>query len=468
MTLLTDMNFSTLDILFFALLFAIPLIIVFVLMPWWIKLARAHKWVGNDIHKVDRPEVPESGGTVPAIAIIIGIALIGVFYTQFANQVWVLLACVVIASVIGFIDDRKRLSAIVKIISVTVAGLPFLLADAFHFIKLGHPVMPLMGTLQVTILYPLATPIIIAITSNAVNMLEGYNGEGAGTCVIVGIAMLLGGLIMNSAIAVIFILPFLAACIGFLKFNKYPARVFPGDVGTLMMGAMIGGVMILGGIEVATFCALLAHIFNAFYVIVSIRGLRESHTIRIKDIVVLEDNRIQASVQEGAPVTLPRLLLAFGELSEPELVTQFWKLSIMGGIFGVVAAVATAWTANAAAVAEGPLLGIYIGIWVACAVVFGILFWKNLRLRGIASIMIVLLLAGLGAIIIFGTFVIPLSLQMPSEFLGIAGLPKYAVQLGFLLIVGGPGFILWYLIQNRYFWRTIERFKVTFSNRQTQ
>jgi UDP-N-acetylglucosamine--dolichyl-phosphate N-acetylglucosaminephosphotransferase len=456
MDLLTGMTFSALDVLYFAIIIVVPLLIVFVLMPWWMKFARRHNWIGNDIHKVDRPEVPESGGAVPAIALVVGIILIGIFYAQFIDDVWTLLTCVIIASIIGFIDDRKQLSPLLKIISVIFAGLPFLVSNFLGYITLGYPMIPVIGLLQLTFVYPLATPIIIAVTTNSVNMLEGYNGEAGGTCLIIGVAMLLGGIIMNSAVAVIFILPFIAVCAGFLYFNKYPARVFPGDIGTLMMGAMIGGVMILGGIEVATFCALLAHIFNAFYVIVSLRGLRESHTVKIKDIILLEDNRIQASVKEGAPVTLPRLLLAFGELNEPQLVTQFWKLTLMAGLFSIVAAVATAWTANVSAVNSSALLGVYIGIWVACGVIFGILFWKNPRLRGIATIMIILLLVGLGIIIFFGLVVFPFSFAE-------GGLMKYVIQFGFVVLVGGPGLLLWYLIQNRYFWRNIERYKSMFS-----
>jgi len=268
--------------------------------------------------------------------------------------------------------------------------------------------------------------------------------------------MLLAGIIQNSAVAVIFVLPFIAATAGFLKYNKYPARVFPGDVGTLTTGAMIGGVMILGSIEVATFCALLAHIFNSFYVIISERGLRESHTIKVKDIRVLEDNRIQASVQEGAPVTLPRLLLAFGEMNEPQLVNHFWRLSGMAGVLGVVAAVATAWTMNASVVGQGALLGLYLGILAACAVVFAILFQKNRRLRGIAIIMILLLGVGLGLLLAYDQFIMPLAIANPPPW-------KYFFEFGVLGIIALPAFILWYFIQNRYFWRCIDRYKATFS-----
>ncbi len=432
------------------MLVAVPLILILALMPKWKKFARAKKWIGNDIHKVTRPEVPESGGTILCIALVVGILLVRIFYIDFANEVWTILLTVSIAAIIGFVDDRKRLTPFLKIVSVLVAGMPVYIAHFFGFITLGKPVIPILGITQLTILYPLVTPILIAVSTNTVNMLEGYNGEGAGTCLIVGIAMLIGGIIQDSAVAVIFIIPFIAATAGFLKFNKFPAQVFPGDIGTLTMGAMIGGVMILGGIEVATFCALLAHVLNSFYVIISIRGLRESHSIKKKDIVVLEDNRIQASIEDGAPVTLPRLLLAYGELTEPQLVHHFWKLSLMAGCFGVIAAIATSWTY---ALEFDPtrltsvVLTTYLLIIGACVIVFGLLYWKNTRLRGIGLIMVLLLLVGLGGLMVVDAYVVPLGNPWNLLVTGIIALPAFAV---------------WYILQNRLFWRNIDRYKARF------
>ncbi len=447
MSSIADLGPAESNIIPILLLFAVPLIVIFLLMPWWKQFARAKKWIGNDIHKVTRPEVPESGGMILFIGLVVGILIIRIFYENFANEVWTILLTVVFAAIIGFVDDRKRLSPRLKILSVLIAGMPFYISQLFGYIILGKPVIPILGITQLTIIYPLVTPILIAVSTNTVNMLEGYNGEGAGTCLIVAIAMLIGGIIQNSAIAVIFIIPFIAATAGFLRFNKHPAQVFPGDIGTLTMGAMIGGVMILGGIEVATFCALLTHVLNSFYVIISLRGLRESHTVKKKDIVVLEDNRIQASIEEGAPVTLPRLLLAYGELTEPKLVHQFWKLSLMAGCFGIIAAIATAWTYDPSLVTSVVLMT-YLLIIGACITVFGLLYWKNIRLRGIGFIMALLLIVGLGGLVIVDNYVVPLGSPLNLFVTGMIAVPFLA---------------LWYILQNRLFWRTIDRYKASFT-----
>ena len=446
---LVSTEFFYITIILFCL---IPLILVLLLMPWWKRIARKKKWIGNDIHKINQPEVPESGGFVLTIGLIVGLLLIRVFYPQFANEIWTLLLTVVIAAIIGFIDDRHRLAPILKILSVLIAGTPFYIAHFFSFITLGRPIIPILGTTQLTILYPLATPLLIAISTNTVNMLEGYNGEGAGTCLIVSIVMLIAGIIQDSAVAVLFIIPFIGATAGFLKFNKYPAQVFPGDIGTLTMGAMIGGVMILGGIEVATFCALLAHILNSFYVIISIRGLHESHSIRVKDIEVLNDNRIQASLKEGAPITLPRLLLAYGEMTEPQLVNQFWKLSLIAGCFGVIASIATVWTIDPDKVFN-EMLGCYIVIITLCGVICVVLLWKNIRLRGLGFIMILLLLVGLFGLVLVDIYVVPLGNPLNLLVTGLIAIPPLGV---------------WYFLQNRLFWRTINRYKANFTQQPVQ
>ncbi|OLS13462.1 MAG: Phospho-N-acetylmuramoyl-pentapeptide-transferas e [Promethearchaeota archaeon CR_4] len=448
MTSLADLGSVETNVIAIIILALVPIVIILVLMPIWMRFARAKGWIGKEIHKVNRPEVPESGGTVFFVGLVTGILLLRLFYPQFANEIWILLLSVIIAGLIGFVDDRKRLSPFVKIFSVLIAGLPFLVTSLSKFISLGTPiVIPILGELRLSIIYPLVTPLIIAVSTNTVNMLEGYNGEGAGTCLIVGVAMLIGGIIQNSAIAVIFIIPFIAAIVGFLKFNKYPARVFPGDIGTLTMGSMIGGVMILGGIEVATFCALLAHIFNSFYVIISIRGLRESHTVKKKDIIVLPDNRIQASTETGAPVTLPRLLLAHGELTEPKLVHHFWKLSIITSCFGVIAAILTTWTKDPASINQ-ELLPLYLVIIGVCLTIFGVLYWKNPRLRGITFIMLLLLLVGLGLLFIIDRIVEPL--EFPFDLL-----------LTAIIVI--PALAIWYILQNRLFWRTVNRYRANFT-----
>jgi phospho-N-acetylmuramoyl-pentapeptide-transferase len=102
--------------------------------------------------------------------------------------------------------------------------------------------------------YVFVCTFIIAAVSNGANITDGIDGLAAGTSAIIGLALAvfayLSGnkifaeylnimLIPNSGEIVIFCAAFLGACIGFLWYNAYPAQVFMGDTGSLMLGGVI-------------------------------------------------------------------------------------------------------------------------------------------------------------------------------------------------------------------------------------
>lgn len=102
--------------------------------------------------------------------------------------------------------------------------------------------------------YVFVCTFIITAVSNGANITDGIDGLAAGTSAIIGLsiaifAYLSGNkifaeylnimLIPNSGEIVIFCAAFLGACIGFLWYNAYPAQVFMGDTGSLMLGGVI-------------------------------------------------------------------------------------------------------------------------------------------------------------------------------------------------------------------------------------
>jgi phospho-N-acetylmuramoyl-pentapeptide-transferase len=102
--------------------------------------------------------------------------------------------------------------------------------------------------------YVLVVIFIITAVSNGANITDGIDGLAAGTSAIIGItlavfAYLSGNkvfaqylnlmMIPNSGEVVIFCAAFVGACIGFLWYNAYPAQVFMGDTGSLMLGSVI-------------------------------------------------------------------------------------------------------------------------------------------------------------------------------------------------------------------------------------
>ncbi len=447
---LSELNMGILEIFFLIIIFVIGFFVTYIIFPPIIKFMKTKGYVGIDIHKNAQPEVAESGGLSIIIGFIVSSIFLIIFFPAFFNEIFIFLLTVILTGIIGFIDDRKKLRSRYKIILSIFSGGVIFFANFFGFITISSPTIPFLDKTRLTIIYPFLVPIIIAVFVNTVNMLEGYNGEGSGTCLIAVVFLFICGLIWDSAEAVIFAVPVIAVLIPFFIYNKYPAKIFPGDIGTLSMGAMIACIMLFGSLEVATFCALLIHIFNSFYYIYSVRGFFESSDIREskEDIIILEDDRIKASDQKDAVLTLPRLILSKGPLKEPELVKNFYAISVICGFFSIISILFMQVTSG--------ILEIYIIIIVLIILSAPtvLILYKFPRIRGVVFLMIILLISLILLLLLVKTLIMPL----PLEDIDLK-IIKIPANLLISLILVIPVLLLWYLITIKYFWREIDKMK---------
>jgi len=448
---LSDLNWDFLQILFLIIIFIVGFFITYFILPHIINLMKKKGYVGYDIHKNARPEIPESGGLSIVIGFTVTTILLMIFFIDFFNEILIFLLTVLLAAAIGFIDDRKKLRSRYKIILSIFSGIPFFLANFSGFVNISSPTIPILDRTRLTIIYPILIPIIIAISTNTVNMLEGYNGEGSGTCLIAACFLLICSIIWDSTEGVLFTIPVIAVLIPFFIYNKYPAKIFPGDIGTLSMGAMIACIMLFSSLEVATFCVLLIHIFNSFYVIYSVRGFLESDKIREtkEDIILLENDQIKASDQRDAALTLPRLILAKGPLSEPDLVNNFLAISIVCGLFSILSVLFTQFT-----IGDFEFIKFLLTSLILIAPI-GYLLFKFPRIRGIIVLMVGLLIGIVIFLIVVESLIIPLPLG--SINLGIIQLP---LNLIFIFLLSIVGIIIWYYITIKYFWYQINNMKI--------
>lgn len=260
---------------FFALIVASAVMgwyATFTLTPRIIAVMKTIGAVGRDIHKKDKPAVAELGGFPVILGYLAGIlAYVGAL-TFFLNldgevtsKILAATLSILIITLFGMLDDltallRERKSIGGKLNSKKKVGfkqstkflLPVFAAVPLMVVNSGVSsiTIPFFGNTDFGILYPLLlVPLGIFGASNATNMLAGLNGLTAG----LGAALILSlGIFayMNSgfvAAAIAFI--FVAALIGFLYYNWYPAKIFPGDSLDYTIGAVAATVAILGNIE---------------------------------------------------------------------------------------------------------------------------------------------------------------------------------------------------------------------------
>ena len=447
---ISDLNWNVVETIYLIIIFIVGFLITMLIIPSIIKIMKKKGYIGIDIHKNSRTEVAESGG----IALVIGISctsvLLIIFFPSFYSEILIFILTVVLSGVIGFIDDRIRLKSRYKVILTLFTGILIFLANLFDFIRIESPTIPFLGQLRLSVIYPILVPIIVAVFANTVNMLEGYNGEGSGTSIIALISLFICSIIWDSAVGMLFTIISLAVLIPFYLYNKFPARIFPGDVGTLSIGAMFAGIALFGSLEAAVFCALLIHIFNSFYVLYSVKGFLESSEIldNKSDIILLENDLIKASALKSAALTLPRLILAKGPLREPELVKNIYSISLICGFFSILTTLLMVMT-------TGTLD--YTTI-IIVAVIFGfittIILKKFPRIRGIVILMVFLIVIGYVYLVCIDLFIMPLFLVDINIF-GLI-LPSN-ILISLILVI--PGLLAWYYITIKYFWFEIKKMK---------
>lgn len=246
--------------IFEILIGVLHLIVAFFVTFWltkkWMNIARTRGFVGKDMNKKEKKKIPEAGGIAVVIGILFALFLY-IFFKTFVLrtathivEVFALATTLVLACFLGFLDDilgwKKGIAGWKKILITVPIAIPLAI------INVGHSTMtiPFIGNINFGLLYPLLlVPLAIIGTTNGYNLLAGYNGLEAGLGIIIftalGIISLTTGQFWLALIAGIIIL----ALFAFLIFNRFPAKIFPGNSLTYSIGALLACFAILGNIE---------------------------------------------------------------------------------------------------------------------------------------------------------------------------------------------------------------------------
>jgi UDP-N-acetylglucosamine--dolichyl-phosphate N-acetylglucosaminephosphotransferase len=235
--------------------------VVVLFMPGAIKMLREAGMIGIDVHKPEKPEVPKGGGFIVLFAIVFGL-LVVMGITTFQDQAEVregLLAALVsilMAGFIGLLDDTFNFENRTKIILPIVASIPMIA------VSVGNPTMtiPFIGTINFGPFYALfIVPLMMTFIVDSTNMYGGMNGLEAGLSSINASAIVLyvllspyvDGHVITTAQtdAGMVAAALFGASIAFLIFNRFPAKVLPGDVGRLPIGAALASALILGNMD---------------------------------------------------------------------------------------------------------------------------------------------------------------------------------------------------------------------------
>ena len=274
-------------------------VVVFALMPFWIRLLRYRK-IGQQI-RADGPQrhlqkqgTPTMGGVVMLVAIVVTCLVLA----PMDGPLVLALLATVLTAFLGFVDDfesvahRRSLGLTPKaklvgqgaivaaftLLAVNMLGVePAISFPGGFTIDLGVLAPSFtVGETLVTIpwLYVIFVFLLMAGFSNAVNLNDGLDGL-CGGCSAVTLAVM--GMIAftdGSLSLAVFAFACVGACVGFLWFNCHPASIFMGDTGSLAFGTALAAIAVLTKTEVDSLVVGGIFIIEVMSVIIQVASFK--------------------------------------------------------------------------------------------------------------------------------------------------------------------------------------------------
>jgi len=323
----------------------LALIITLVLSPFMIPVLRILKFgqtIRDDGPKrhLKKAGTPTMGGVIFLVGIIVS-ALVTAEQPTSLEMV-TLVGITLGFGLIGFIDDFIKvvmhrslgLRAYQKLIGQF--GLAIVLMwVSVHWLGRGTDVaIPFTSVhLELGWFYYCLISMIILVMTNAVNLTDGLDGLAAGSTMFAGIsyvAIALLAAIHGGGVAVlahetdmaVFAAALVGGCLGFLRFNTYPARIFMGDTGSLALGGALVSLAVLTKSEL---------------VLIVIGGLFALEALSVIIQVISFQTR-RKRIFRMSPLHHHFELGGWGEW---KVVLVFWAVSLICGILGVIGYVPT-------------------------------------------------------------------------------------------------------------------------------
>jgi len=259
------------------------LLICIFLSPKFIAMLRRREF-GQNIREEGPAGHHEKAGT-PTMGGIIIFTAISVPFLLLSDYDWRSIGVYIVAvlsALLGFADDftkivRRRslgLSGRMKLAGqVAISLLLWWIATQKAGLPTSVRLRTIDATVQLGFLYPVFVWLVVAGSTNAVNLTDGLDGLAAGCAAIVLLAYI-GITFITRGQADLALLAgcLVGACVGFLWFNAFPATIFMGDTGSLGLGGAIAGLavmtqteellVLLGGIFVVEALSVLIQVFS--------------------------------------------------------------------------------------------------------------------------------------------------------------------------------------------------------------
>ena len=217
--------------------------------------------------------------TMGGILIISAMILASLIMAGHSREVILCLGATVAFGFIGFWDDyikvvlrrslglRAREKLVMQIFFALVFGI-YIVFGLFR----GTSILVPFTDIDITLGYWYFPFIIIVFlaTTNAVNLTDGLDGLAAGTTFFVALGLILICFMTAHSTLAVFAASLAGGCLGFLIYNRHPARVFMGDTGSMALGGAVAGIAALTRSELALIVIGGIYVLEALSVILQV------------------------------------------------------------------------------------------------------------------------------------------------------------------------------------------------------
>lgn len=328
------------------IVFSVSFFTVLFSMPKIIRKIRDEGFLVPDANKAKKQLIPDMGGIGILLGFVLGILISLQLRSASLDMVHMLAAIssIILISLLGLLDDILNLADRYRVILPIFASLPLVVTKAgttsinlifFNAnLNLGTVILPVLGPFDLNLYAILLIPIGVVACSNLINLLGGFNGLEAGVGSIVSLTILIASLILYSrgfhtTETGFLMVALFAACLAFLFFNWFPAKIFPGNVTTYMVGAAVVSAVVIGNMERVGVIALIPQIAEFL--------LKARSRFEAENFGKFKSGRLQYN---GKIYSLTHLIMKYLKPSEEQLVVI---LIILQSFFGLVAISSLYW-----------------------------------------------------------------------------------------------------------------------------
>ena len=294
---------------------------------------------GPQNHLKTKKGTPTMGGLLILLAIIISTLLYAELSSGFT---WICIAVIIVFGATGFWDDYVKvkkhtpdaMTAKIKLLiqfAVALVIAIFAISQFKENIKFSVIIPYINFPINLWYFYIPLIMLVIAGTSNSVNLSDGLDGLAAGLLIPAFTYFFLSTLFAFGYTLVgnlnVVCAATMGACLGFLWHNSFPAKIFMGDTGSLALGALLGTVAVLTKQEIMLAIVGIIFVIESLSVMIQVFWYK-----RTKTRVFLMAPIHHHFEQKGYPETC--------------IVMRFWIVAWIASVIGIISLLAQSFGGN--------------------------------------------------------------------------------------------------------------------------